>query len=322
MMIAFVRNSADNVPYSWELFHARGQAIFWVMKVTDHPQIDQGGFAHADGSLSPPEQPADDVAGARAVKGSKIRALVVDDELISRELLCRLLRSETDIELAGTASNGADAVEAIHRLEPDLVFLDVQMPELDGFGVVDQIQGVHMPVIIFVTANHEFALKAFEVHALDYLIKPCTRDRFREALQRARGQIQRDNTRELHHKLSTLLNQVQPGPKTLERIPVKSEGRIHFLRVADIDWLEAADNYVELHVGDRTHVLRETLSAMEAKLPVDRFLRINRSAMVNIEKIRELEPAFHGEYTVVLRDGTRLTLTRGHRQALQQLGLE
>ena len=292
------------------------------MKVTDHPQVNQGGFAPADGSLPPPEQPRPDTDVAKARKSAKIRALVVDDELISRELLCRLLRSETDIELAGTASNGPDAVEAINRLEPDLVFLDVQMPELDGFGVVDQIQGTHMPVIIFVTANHDFALKAFEVHALDYLTKPCSRDRVRDALQRARAQIQRDDHRELHDKLNTLLNQVRPGLKLPERMPVKSEGRILFLRLEDIDWVEAADNYVEIHVGDRTHMLRETLSAMETRLPADRFLRINRSAMVNIERIRELEPTFHGEYTVVLRNGTRLTLTRGHREALRQLGLE
>lgn len=291
------------------------------MKVTDQPPVEPAGFTAPANPLSPPGQQVDAIV-SKAAKSTKIRALVVDDELISRELLCRLLRSETDVDLVGTASNGQDAVEAIHRLEPDLVFLDVQMPQLDGFGVVNEIQGTHMPVVIFVTANHDFALKAFEVHALDYLIKPCSRNRFRDALQRARDQIQRDRTRELHDKLSTLLNQVQPSPKPPERMPIKSEGRILFLRVADIDWVEAADNYVELHVGDRTHTLRETLSAMEAKLPVDRFLRINRSAVVNIERIRELEPTFHGEYTVVLRDGTRLTLTRGHREALRQLGLD
>ncbi len=291
------------------------------MKVTDQPSVAPGASAPSDRLTSPPNQHRQP-SETESSKGSKIRALVVDDELISRELLCRLLRNETDIDLVGTACNGPEGVEAIHRLEPDLVFLDVQMPDLDGFGVVDQIQGTHMPVVIFVTGNQEFALKAFEVHALDYLIKPCSRDRFRDALQRAREQIQRDDTRELHDKLSTLLNQVQPSPKPPERMPVKSDGRILFLRVADIDWVEAADNYVDLHVGDRTHTLRETLSAMEAKLPVDRFLRINRSAMVNIERIRELEPTFHGEYTVVLRDGTRLTLTRGYREALHQLGLE
>ncbi len=289
------------------------------MKVTEHLPTGPGRNDSAEAWPVPPAREQTDFA---CPKAAPIRALVVDDELISRELLCRLLRSETDIELAGTATRGNEAVEAIHRLQPDLVFLDVQMPELDGFGVVNEIQGTHMPVIIFVTANDDFALKAFEVHALDYLVKPCSRDRFRVALRRARDQIQRDRTRELHARLSALLDRVQAIPPTAERVAVKSDGRIIFIRVADIDWIEAADNYVQLHVGDRTLLQRETMAAIETKLAPDRFLRINRSAIVNIERIRELEPTFHGEYTVVLRDGTRLTLTRGHRQALRNLGLE
>ncbi len=291
------------------------------MKVTDHLPANQGGNAPVE-SWPAPGAHAQNEFSSR--KTAPIRALVVDDEIISRELLCRLLRCETDVELVGTATRGQEAVEAIQRLQPDLVFLDVQMPELDGFGVVNQIQGTHMPVVIFVTANDDFALKAFEVHALDYLVKPCTRDRFRIALQRAREQILRDRTRDLHLKLHTLLDQVEPVPtsKAADRLAIKSDGRILLVRVADIDWVQAADNYVELHIGDRTLIQRETMAAMEAKLSPEQFLRVNRSAIVNIERIREMEPAFHGEYTLVLRDGTRLTLTRGHREALRHLGLE
>ena len=283
------------------------------------------GHPEPAGLTAPPEPAAPDPAPAPVPpvpRPGRIRALVVDDELISREVLCRLVRGETDVELVGTATRGTEAVDAIHRLEPDLVFLDVQMPELDGFGVVNSIQGTHMPAVIFVTANHEFALKAFEVHAVDYLVKPCTRSRFRAALQRAREQIQRDYARGLQDKLSTLLDQVQPSPRLPERLPIKDGGRISFLRVADIDWIEAADSYVALHSGGHTHILRETMSSLEYRLPEHQFVRINRSAIVNVEKIRELEPALHGEYTVVLRDGMRLNLTRGHREALRQLGID
>lgn len=247
--------------------------------------------------------------------------MIVDDQLMAREVLRRMLRNEPDIEIVGMPSTGREAVEAINSYAPDLVFLDVRMPELDGFGVLAQIDPERMPVIIFVTANDDFALRAFEVHALDYLVKPCTADRFQTALRRARTQILRNQTGVIHRRLSALLADLKAQPKLAERLPVKSEGRIIFVRLTEIDWVEAADNYVKLHVGAESHMLRETMTALEAKLPADRFLRINRSTLINIEQIKELHPMFHGEYVVILRDGTRLTLTRGYREKLRLLGL-
>jgi len=251
----------------------------------------------------------------------KVRTLIVDDQLLARELLRRMLISEPDIEVVGMPASGPEAVAAINSLGPDLVFLDVRMPELDGFGVLAQIDPVRMPVIIFVTANDDFALRAFEVHALDYLVKPCAPDRFQTALHRARNQIRRNQAGEIHRRLSALLEDVKAQPNLAERLPVKSEGRIIFLRLTDIDWLEAADNYVKLHAGSETHMLRDTMTALESKLPSNRFLRISRSAMVNMEQIKELQPMFHGEYVVILRNGVRLTLTRGYRDKLSCLGL-
>jgi two-component system LytT family response regulator len=256
-------------------------------------------------------------AGIPNVAARKIRALIVDDQLLAREVLRRMLRNEADIEIVGTPANGREAVETINRLKPDLVFLDVQMPELDGFGVMSQIASSWMPVVIFVTANQQFALKAFDVQALDYLVKPCTRDRFQLALQRAREEIQRKQAGELQQRISELLFKTPPHRR--DRIAVKSAGKILFLRLDDIDWVEAADNYVKLHLGGQTHTLRDTMTAVEARLPTERFVRISRSSIVNVGHIRELHPLLHGEYAVVLQNGTELSLTRGYRDRLRQL---
>src|SRR5437773_950639 len=242
---------------------------------------------------------------------TKIRTLIVDDQLLARELLRRMVKDEPDIEIVGMPASGPEAVAAINTLAPDLVFLDVRMPELDGFGVLARIDAARMPVIIFVTANDDFALRAFDVHALDYLVKPCTADRLQTALHRARNQIHRNQAGEIQRRLTALLEDVKVQPNLAERLPVKSEGRIIFLRLTDVDWVEAADNYVKLHVGKDEHMLRETMTALESKLPSSRFLRISRSVMVNIEQLKELHPMFHGEYVVILSNGTKLTLTRG-----------
>jgi two-component system LytT family response regulator len=226
----------------------------------------------------------------------------------------RLLKDEADIEIIGASVNGREAVEAIHQLKPDLVFLDVQMPELDGFGVVSQLDPSQMPVIIFITANHEFALKAFEVQALDYLIKPCGRDRFQLALKRARVQIQRRQVDRL------IASEVKTAPRLPGRLAVKSEGRILFVRLEDIEWVEAANHHVVLHVGNETHTLNTTVSALEERLPADRFLRVSETAIANIEQIKELHSIARTEY-VVLQNGVRLILTRGYRNRLHQLGL-
>lgn len=245
----------------------------------------------------------------------KIRTLIVDDQMIEREVMRRFLRDEPDIEIVGTSANGREAVEAIERLNPDLVFMDVQMPELDGFGVVSHLDPLHMPMVVFVTANEEFARKAFDVEALDYLMKPCKRERLSVALQRVRR----------HVEAKAAASRRQPEPKSVVvsagRMAVKTSGRILLVRFSEIEWIEAADNYVKLHLSTDSHRLRETLSSIEMRLPASQFIRISRSAIVNIDCIRELQPMLHGEYAVLLQNGLRLTLTRNHRNKLRQLGI-
>ena len=249
----------------------------------------------------------------------KIRTLIVDDEPLARERLRKLLQDEPEIELVGECADGVDAVNTIQKLLPDLVFLDVQMPELDGFGVVAKIDAARMPAIVFVTAHDKFALKAFEVHALDYLLKPFDRERFQIALRRAVNHIHRGQPKELGERLDSLMAELKGKSKPAERLTVKTGGRIFFLKTETIDWIEASDNYVNLHAGNESHLLRETMAALEARLSPDIFLRISRSTIVNVERIQELQPMFHGEYVVILRNGTRLTLSRGYRDKLPQL---
>jgi two-component system LytT family response regulator len=248
-----------------------------------------------------------------------IRTLIVDDEPLARERVRLLLEREPDLEIVGECSDGHEALATIRSTSPDLVFLDIQMPELDGFGMLAELDPAHLPAIIFVTAFDQFALRAFEVHALDYLLKPFDSERLQAAVQRAREWIRRQRGGELDPRLAALLNDLKGAPKVPGRLAVKSGGRVLLLRTEDIDWVEAADNYVNLHVGKESHLLRETMNALEARLPSERFLRISRSTMVNLDRIRELQPMFHGEYAVILQDGTRLTLSRGHREKLSRL---
>ncbi|HYV31703.1 MAG TPA: LytTR family DNA-binding domain-containing protein [Candidatus Binatia bacterium] len=258
---------------------------------------------------------------ASIVAAVKIRVLVVDDEPLARERVRQLLQEEPDIELIGECPDGLSAVQAIRKHSPELVFLDVQMPELDGFGVLAQVSREKMPAVIFVTAHDQFALKAFEVHAVDYLLKPFDKERFKTALRRAVDQIGRQQTRELSQRLGALLADVrtQPRAKYPDRLAIRSSGRVVLVKVDDIDWVEAADNYVSLHVGREEHLHRETMSALEAQLPPEKFMRISRSTIVHLDRIKELQPLFHGEYAVILRNGTSLTLSRGYRDKLDQL---
>jgi two-component system LytT family response regulator len=252
---------------------------------------------------------------------TKIRTLVVDDEPIARERILSLLEHESDVEVIGQCSDGVQAVSAIQKLSPDLIFLDVQMPAADGFGVLRQIKREQMPMVVFVTAYDEYALQAFEVHALDYLLKPFGRDRFQETLRHAREQLERRRAGDLGRRLLALVHDLKPEQPRLERLVVKSGGRVFFLRTDEIDWIEAAGNYVRLHLGEESHLFRETMNGMEGRLDSRRFVRIHRSRIVNTERIKELQPWFNGEYVVILRNGTRLTLSRGYREKLQeQLG--
>jgi len=251
---------------------------------------------------------------------SKIRALVVDDEPMARDRVLSLLQHEDDVEVVGECGDGTQAVSAIHNQAPDLVFLDVQMPGHNGFEVIEAVGADRMPTVIFVTAYDEYALKAFEVHALDYLLKPFGRDRFQQTLQHARAILERRRAGDLGRRLLALVNDIktEPGPTRLDRLVVKSGGRVFFLRTDQIDWIEAAGNYVRLHVGPTSHLLRETMNAIEGRLDPEKFFRIHRSRIVNMERIQEMQPWLNGEYAVVLRTGTRLTLSRGYREKLQE----
>jgi two-component system LytT family response regulator len=248
-----------------------------------------------------------------------IRAMIVDDEPLARRGIRDQLNEEKDIEIVSECRNGREAVAAIAAQSPDLVFLDVQMPELDGFGVLQTIGAERMPAVIFVTAYDKYALRAFEVNALDYLLKPFEPERFRKALQHAREQIERRSVRDLSRRLQNLLDDMKPAQKPLERLVIKSAGRIFFLSVSEIDWIEAADNYVQLHAGGDEHLLRETMNSLERRLDPVQFVRVHRSRIVNIQRVRALQPLFRGEYEIMLQDGTRLESSRGYRDRLDKL---
>jgi two-component system LytT family response regulator len=251
---------------------------------------------------------------------ARLRTLIVDDEPLARERLCQLLGEEPDIEIMGECSDGAEALEVIRQQRPDLVLLDVQMPELDGFGLLAALDQEQLPAIIFVTAYDQFALRAFEVHALDYLLKPFDQERFRSALNRARAWLERRGGGTIDDRLSALLADLKgAAARVQDRLAVKSGGRVILLKLEEIDWIEAADNYVNLHVGRESHMLRETMNSLEQRLHSGQFLRISRSSIVNLDRVRELQPLFHGEYSVILKDGTRLTLSRGYRDKLSLL---
>lgn len=250
---------------------------------------------------------------------STIRALVVDDEPLARRIIRELLEDDPEVEVIGECLNGHEAVEAIQALSPDLLFLDVQMPEVGGFEVLETLSPEHMPHIIFVTAYDQYAVRAFDVHALDYLLKPFDRERFATALERAKVHIREERHGELDQHILALLDELKAESKYLERLIVKNGGRVSFLDVDDIDWVEAEGNYVSIHIGKRTHLLRETVSRLETQLDPKKFRRIHRSAIVRLDRIQELQPLFHGEYRVILVGGAQLTLSRNYRDNLQAI---
>lgn len=249
----------------------------------------------------------------------RIRALIVDDEPLARKGLRRHLESEIDIQVIGECSNGLESVATIRTEKPDLVFLDVQMPELDGFGVIAEIGVTEMPAVIFVTAYDAHAIRAFEVQALDYVLKPFEASRFRIAVSRARAEIQRKRDGEINLRLLNLLEELRNPKEYSERLALKSNGRVNFVNVAEIDWIEAADNYVRLHAGRKSFLLREMMSSLERKLDPRRFVRVHRSVIVNIGRVRELKATFKGEYEIVLQDGKHLPFGRAYRGRARQL---
>lgn len=251
----------------------------------------------------------------------KIRTLIVDDESLARDRLRQLLSKETEVELIGECADGRTAVGTIRKVTPDLVFLDVQMPELDGFSVAEAIGAGAggAPVIVFVTAHDKFALRAFEIHAVDYLLKPFDRERFQKALQRALQQVKQRDTSKLVERQAALIASLK-SPLTEGRLAVKSGGHVVWVNLDDVDWIGSADNYAELHVGAKSHLMRETMAALETRLDPKKFVRISRSAIVNAPRIKELKRLFYGGCEITLQDGTKLTLSRRYRDKLEQLG--
>jgi two-component system LytT family response regulator len=250
---------------------------------------------------------------------TKIRAVIVDDEELGRDRIQSLLGLQPDVEIVAVCPDGASAVETIDRAQPDLVFLDVQMPGMDGFEVVENLDPARLPEVVFVTAHDGHAIRAFEIHALDFLLKPFDQTRFEKALERARAQIVAKKGPVIDSRLTQLLEELREERKYPERLIVKSSGRVFFVRTEEIDWVEASGNYVKIHTKSEAHLLRESMKNMEAKLDPKTFVRIHRSAIVNIDRIKELEPWFHGEYIVIMRDGTRLTASRVFSDRLSAL---
>ncbi len=248
-----------------------------------------------------------------------IRALIVDDEPLGREGIRSLLTGDTDIEVISECQDGLQAIAEIQALRPDLVFLDIQMPECDGFGVLEALAPSEIPAVIFVTAYDKYALDAFAVHALDYLLKPLDASRFRFAVDRVKDHLRRADPGVLHEKLARFVAELHDRQQYRTRIVVKAHGKLLLFRVEEIDWMESAGDYVNLHVRGEQHLLRETMAQIESKLDPALFLRIHRSTIVNVDRVKELEPLFRGQYIVKLRDGTRLTASRSYKKQIDRL---
>jgi two-component system, LytTR family, response regulator len=256
----------------------------------------------------------------------KISALIADDEALGRQLIRRMLCPHADVQVVAECNDGEKALAAIKRHRPALVFLDIQMPKLNGLAVLQRLDVQSRPLVVFITAYDAYAIKAFEAQALDYLLKPFDQDRFDQMLTNIRQRLAQLDEANFGQNLRSLLAahaqrsgpspdsavQIGTNPKFEERLAVKESGRVFFVDVTEIDWLEASANYVALHVAGRTHLIHETMAGMEARLNPARFVRIHRSAIVNVARIKELLPHFNGEYIVLLKDGTRLKLSRGH----------
>ncbi len=249
----------------------------------------------------------------------KIRTLIVDDEPLARRNLRLLLEKDAQIEIVEESRNGREAVKAINTLLPDLIFLDIQMPEMDGFDVLERVGPEKIQAIIFVTAFDHYALKAFDVHALDYLLKPFDDERFADALRRAKSQIEAREINRVSKRLLALLDERERFARQsyLTRVMIKASGRVVLLKVEDIDFIEADGNYAKLHVGCKAHLLREKMHDLEGRLDPAKFVRIHRSAIVNLDRIKEMHPHFNGDYIVVLEDGRQLRLSRTRRENLE-----
>jgi two-component system LytT family response regulator len=254
-----------------------------------------------------------------------IRTLIVDDEPAARAAIRSLLADDSEVHVVGECADGQSALQAVRDAAPDLLFLDVQMPEMDGFTLLRALDPAELPVVVFVTAYDQYALRAFEVHALDYILKPFDDVRFGEAVRRAKHQVRQGKLGAISQQLLALLDGVGRPPAAirdgqyLKRLAIKAGGRVTILAVRDIDWIEAEGDYVKIHAGRTWHLLRETMKHLEVQFDPARFVRIHRSTIVNVERIKELQPYFRGEYVVILHDGTSLKLSRGYKDHLEAL---
>jgi two-component system LytT family response regulator len=237
--------------------------------------------------------------------------------MLARQIICEMLADDPEIEVVAECVNGREAIDVIQSLSPDLLFLDIQMPEVAGFEVLEALDDEHMPGVIFVTAYDQYAVRAFEYHALDYLLKPFDRERFETALARAKAHLRPERNGELDKRILELLEALKAETKYIERLVVKNGGRVFFVETGEIDWIEAEGNYVRLHAEKKSHLLRETIGNLESQLDPKKFLRVHRSTIVRLDSIKELQPWFHGEYHIILQDGTKLTLSRNYREQLQ-----
>ena len=248
----------------------------------------------------------------------KLRALIVDDEPLAREWVRGAVAEDRDLEVIGESGNGFEAAEAIRRLKPDLVFLDVQMPGLDGFGVLEALSPEEIPAIVFVTAFDQYAVRAFEAQAVDYLMKPFSRERLEEAVRRVRELLKGRSLEDFRESVAKIIEKIRRDRSYPEWVLLKADGKNVFVKVKDIDWIESSRNNVRIHVGTTVYLLHETTSAIAQRLDPRKFLRIHRSSIVNIERIKELHPWFNGDYAVILRDGTQLTLSASYRDRLRE----
>jgi two-component system, LytTR family, response regulator len=268
-------------------------------------------------SLDPP------VAASSNPSPGVVRTVIADDERLAREKLRILLASEPSIKIVAECHDGEQTVSAVRQHRADLLLLDIQMPGMDGFEVLNEFSPEEMPVVIFTSAYDQYAIRAFEAHALDYLLKPFDRERLHHAIERARLELVKSQDREITHRILDLLSRVksemQPAPSSDDRLVIRAKGRVVFLSLDEIDWIEASANYVRLNVGKESHLFRETISRICERLDPNHFVRIHRSTVVNARKIKELIPVNSGEYILVLKNGKELSCSRGYRNALQNI---
>jgi len=260
-----------------------------------------------------PEQPA----------GAVIRTIIADDERLAREKLRILLASEANVKLVAECNDGQQTLSAVRTYRADLLLLDIQMPGMDGFQVLNELSAEEMPVVVFTSAYDQYAIRAFEAHALDYLLKPFDQERLHHAIERARWELHKSQDRDITHRILDLLSQVKsdmlPAPSSEGRLVIRAKGRVVFLNLSEIDWIEASANYVRLNVGKESHLFRETIGRISERLNPNHFVRVHRSTIVNVRKIKELIPVNSGEYIVVLKSGKELSCSRSYRTALESM---